>query len=241
MEEKIIIGRNPVIEYLKSNHSFSGTLLISQHAKGKNIDEILKLSKKRNLKTILTDKKEIERFSNYDNHQGVVLRITTSKSISDYKDLIKITSESNGVIVLLDQLTDPHNIGSIIRTAESLGACGVVMPKANTPEINSTIIKTSAGATAYLPVIKISNASSFLSECKKENIWVIGASEKSEKPLSQINDLRPAVLVIGNEGHGMRRLTEEKCDITVSIPLKGNISSLNASVACGIILYEMLK
>ena len=145
------------------------------------------------------------------------------------------------MIVLLDQLTDPHNIGSIIRTAEALGADAAVMTKANSPDINATIIKTSAGATAYLKIITISNVAGFLENAKKAGFWIIGSDADGSEDLAQLKEQKPAVIIIGSEGAGMRRLTRENCDFVFRIPLKGRISSLNASVAAGILLYEVMK
>lgn len=146
-----------------------------------------------------------------------------------------------GILVLLDQLTDPHNIGSIIRTAEALGAAGLVITKSRSTDINSTVIKTSSGATAHLRILTISNISNFIEKAKKIGFWIIGTGERGNAKLSLLKEMKPSIIIIGNEGKGIRRLTQEKCDIIAQIPLKGKISSLNASVAAGIILYEALK
>ncbi|MBN1501671.1 MAG: 23S rRNA (guanosine(2251)-2'-O)-methyltransferase RlmB [Spirochaetes bacterium] len=242
MEEKIIFGRNPVLEYLKADPQEIHSLSIAENIHGKIIDDIGFLAKKNNIRIIRTSRKEMDKITDELNHQGVILRLKTSaKKTSDYRDLIEDAVSKKGVIVFLDQLTDPQNIGSIIRNAEALGAIGVVMPKANTPDINSTIVKTSAGATAYIPIVKVSNGAQFLEECRKNYIWVIGSSDKATTEITRIREYRPAVLVIGNEGSGMRRLTGEKCDITVRIEMRGKISSLNAAVASGILLHEILK
>ncbi len=242
MEEKIIFGRNPVLEYLKNCPEDIFSLMIAENIHGKVIDDIEILAKKNSIRVTKTNKKEMDKLTSDLNHQGIALKLKkVSPKISDYHDLIEDVIKCKGVIVFLDQLTDPQNIGAIIRNAEALGAKGVVMPKANTPDINSTIVKTSAGATAYLPVLKVSNGAQFLDECRKNNIWIIGSSDKATVDISKIKEYLPAVLVIGNEGTGMRRLTGEKCDITVRIEMRGKISSLNASVASGILLHELLK
>ena len=149
--------------------------------------------------------------------------------------------DAKGVLVLLDQITDPHNVGAIIRTAEALGADAVVLPKAHSPEIGPTVIKASAGATAHIRIITVTNVASFLDRLKGMGYWVVGTAADGNLPLTEASTVKPAVVVIGSEGQGMRRLTEENCDYIVSIPLRGRISSLNASVAAGIVLYEILK
>ncbi|MCU0822459.1 MAG: 23S rRNA (guanosine(2251)-2'-O)-methyltransferase RlmB, partial [Spirochaetes bacterium] len=143
--------------------------------------------------------------------------------------------------VLLDQLSDPYNIGSIIRSAEALGADAAVMPRSNSPDINETIKKTSAGATAHLKIMSISNVAGFIDSAKEAGFWIIGSDEEGSEELDRMKELKPAVIIIGNEGTGMRRLTREKCDFVFRIPLKGKISSLNASVAAGIMLYIAMK
>ena len=141
----------------------------------------------------------------------------------------------------LDRISDPHNVGSIIRSAEALGASGVALSRAHSAEVTPVVVKASAGATAHLPVLTVSNVAQFLERAKARGFWIIGASGEGESSPEDVAEVRPAVLVIGSEGEGMRRLTEHKCDYMVRIPLRGTIASLNASVAAGIILYELLK
>ncbi len=240
-KEKVIFGRNAVLEYLKSARELSGELLISDGAHGKIIDIISSEAKRRSIRVRKASKDELQKIHASSNHQGVILLMSGGQKTLSGADLIHECTESNGVIVLLDQLTDPHNIGAIIRTAEALGAKGVVMPKAHAPEMGSTIAKTSAGATAYIPVVIVPNAAQFIDQAKDAGIWVVGSDDSGTTPAEKLPTIRPALLVIGSEGTGMRRLTAEKCDYVVKIPLKGKISSLNASVAAGILLYELLK
>ncbi len=143
--------------------------------------------------------------------------------------------------MVCDQLTDPHNVGAIIRSVEALGGSGVVLQKANAPGITGTVIKSAAGATAHLPVVYVTNIARFLEDAKKKGLWVIGTAEDGETPLTGIHEYLPAVIVIGSEGEGMRRLVREKCDVITAIPLKGHVGSLNASVAAGIVVYEAFR
>ncbi|HEY1407273.1 MAG TPA: 23S rRNA (guanosine(2251)-2'-O)-methyltransferase RlmB [Spirochaetota bacterium] len=239
--QKIIVGRNAVFEYLRSARELSGELLVSGSAHGKIIDTIIGEAKKRGIRIQHVDKDELSQLHPSSNHQGVILRMSGGVKTMDARGLLELCAEKKGVLVLLDQLTDPHNIGAIIRSAEALGACGVVIPKAHAPDMGATIAKTSAGAIAHIPVVIASNAAQFMEEAKQAELWVIGSDDSGTTPLGKLSTLRPALLVIGSEGTGMRRLTAEKCDYVVKIPLKGKISSLNASVAAGILLYELLK
>lgn len=243
MEKKeIVLGRNPVLEYIKELSNPAGArLLITKNAHGKIINTIIEESKRKGLEIEYCNKGYLARFESSSRHQGVVLLIPPKiDNISDQEFLKKIHNQ-NGILLLLDQLTDPRNIGSIIRTAEALGGDGIVIPKARTAEINTTVIKASSGATAHIRILIVSNVANFLESAKKIGFWIIGTGEEGDNDLTKIKELKPALIIIGNEGSGMRRLTKEHCDIIVNIPLKGRISSLNASVAAGIILYEALK
>jgi 23S rRNA (guanosine2251-2'-O)-methyltransferase len=208
---------------------------------GKIMDVIRLEARKRGINVVSASKEDLARLHDSASHQGVILRVKSSDEALDEKMLIQRTVEKKGIIVLLDQLTDPHNIGAIIRTAEALGAQGIVMPRAHAPVASETIAKTSAGATAHIPMVMVANAARFLEDAKDAGLWVVGSDETGTTGMDELSSIKPALLVIGNEGTGMRRLTGEKCDYIVRIPLKGKVSSLNASVAAGILIYEMLK
>jgi 23S rRNA (guanosine2251-2'-O)-methyltransferase len=240
-KEKVIFGRNVVLEYIRGANNLSGEILVSDSAHGKIIDTIVSEAKRRSIRVRKVPREELDSYHRSANHQGVILLMTGGTRVIDDDDLIAQCVSSRGVLVLLDQLTDPHNIGAIIRTAEALGALGVIMPKAHAPESGSTIAKTSAGATAHIPVVITANAARFIDDAKSAGIWVVGSDDTGTTSMSSLSSIRPVLLVIGNEGMGMRRLTSEKCDYIVRIPLKGKVSSLNASVAAGILLYEILR
>jgi 23S rRNA (guanosine2251-2'-O)-methyltransferase len=241
-KKKLIAGRNPVYEYIRSGRAATGTVYLSENSHGKIIDQIIDEAKRKNVKVVFCAKEEISSMYSAGNDQGVLLSVSSAK-IGDVneRELLEETAEKKGVLVLLDQLTDPHNIGAIIRTAEALGADGVLMPKAHSPEISATIVKTSAGATAHLPVCIVPNAARFLDMAHDAGFWVIGTDGSGTTKLSELSTIRPAVVVIGSEGEGMRRLTSEKCDFVARIPLRGQVTSLNASVAAGIVLYSTLN
>lgn len=247
MENKeIITGRNPVIEYLRGiKPGAPARLIIAASAHGKIIATIRSLAKEKKIPVTEQEKKNFSRFGPSSTHQGVVLEIEGRKKTTADKatteEFIKETAGHRGVIALLDHLTDPHNVGAIIRSAEALGLAGIVLPRSDAASITDTVIKASAGATAHLPVHRVANISRFIDEAKDAGFWVIGTTDHGDRSPEEVNDTRPALIVIGSEGEGMRHLTEDKCDFLVRIPLRGNISSLNASVAAGILFYEIMK
>lgn len=241
-KKKIISGRNPVIEYLNSIDDGSGMELhLSSSAHGKIIIEIQHICRRKKVKIITEDKTFFKDISSSSTHQGVALHIPAAKKESDPFEVLKKVASEKGTIILLDQITDPHNLGSIIRSAEALGCGAVILPKDKSAEVNETVHKTSAGATAHIEIITIVNVAQFLDELKEFGFWIVGTSDHGTIPVTKLSDVHPACIIIGSEGKGMRRLTEEKCDYIVSIPLKGKVSSLNASVAAAIVMYEILK
>jgi len=241
-KKKIISGRNPVMEYLNAVVDGNGIELhLSSAAHGKIISDIRGLCRKKNIRIITEDKSFFSKNIPSSVHQGVALYIMIPEKKTGNSDTLEQIADSKGTVILLDRITDPHNMGSIIRSAEALGCRAVIIPKDNSAEVNETVIKSSAGATAHIQIITITNVSQFLDELKKLKFWIIGTSDHGNIPLDKLGEIHPSCVIIGSEGKGMRRLTEEKCDYTVAIPLKGKVSSLNASVAAGIVLYELLK
>ena len=243
MEKKeIIIGRNPVLEYLNSAEDCSGfELRLSSAAHGKIITDIQNLCKRKNVKIVMGDRLIFKNIGSSSKHQGVVLYVPIKKQVYDKTELLKKIADEKGIILLLDQITDPHNLGSIIRSAEAFGCGAVVLPKDSSANINETVVKTSAGATAHIEIITVVNIVRFLEDIKKLGFWIIGTSDKGSALIKDLNNIYPSCIIIGSEGRGMRRLTEEQCDYIVSIPLKGRVGSLNASVAAGIVIYEITK
>ena len=244
MEEKnVVLGRNPVLEYLKSPKQNVKQLIVAESAHGKIIEDILRAASGKKVPLRHVQRDFFKQYGSSSTHQGVVLLLSDSTATPQTNEeaLLKKVVELKNVLVLLDNISDPHNAGAIIRTAEALGAAGIVIPESNAVGITSTVIKTSAGATAHIPILNITNVAAFIDRAKNAGLWVIGTSDKSTVPILDIAKYRPALVIIGSEGSGMRRLTEEKCDSVVAIPLRGEISSLNASVAAGIILYEIMK
>jgi len=244
-DKELIFGRNPVLEYLRASKSApNAELYVATTAHGRIIDEIVTAAKEKKITVSARDRDFFARLGPSSRHQGVALRLQAPAPAADsagMEGLFARSADRKGVLVLLDQITDPHNTGSIIRTAEALGCDGVIIPRAHSSGITPAVIKASAGATAHIEIRQISNVASFLDDAKKHGFWIIGTADAASHELTKIGMVRPAVVIIGSEDSGMRRLTAEKCDYIVRIPLAGRISSLNASVAAGIILYQIMQ
>jgi 23S rRNA (guanosine2251-2'-O)-methyltransferase len=243
-DKELIFGRNPVLEYLRTAEQGSPyELYISDGAHGKIIDMIAGEARAKKIPMRYQDKEFFSRLGASSHHQGVALKIPPSvrEHAAGMEPLLERTRNRKGVLVLLDHLTDPQNVGSIIRTAEALGCGGIVMPRAHAAGITPVVVKASAGATAHIEILTVSNVAMFIEAAKVAGFWIVGTSDRGTEPPAKLRGYRPAVVVIGSEGEGMKHLTEEACDLVVRIPLRGSVSSLNASVAAGIILHELLR
>ena len=238
---RIIEGRNPVIEALRSDAEID-TILINKDAAQGSLNKIFELAKKKNILIKNVDRALLDRLSENKKHQGVIAEAMEYK-YKDIDDIFNYAKEKNEkpFIVILDEITDVHNLGSIIRSAECLGAHGVIIPKRRAAQINSVVAKSSAGAIEYLPVCRVTNISDTLETLKEKGLWIYGADMEGEKYIYEENFDVPVGLVIGSEGSGLGRLVKEKCDVLIKIPMKGNINSLNASNAASIIIYEIMK
>lgn len=238
---RIIEGRNPVIEALRSDAQIDTILINKESAQG-SLNKIFELAKEKNILIKNVDKALLDRLSENKRHQGVIAEAMEYeyKDIDDILNYAKAKNEKP-FIVILDEITDVHNLGSIIRSAECLGAHGVIIPKRRAAQVNGVAAKSSAGAIEYLPVCRVTNISETLEELKKKGLWIYGADMSGEKYIFEEKFDVPVGLVIGSEGFGIGRLVKEKCDILVKVPMKGNISSLNASNAASIIIYEIMK
>ncbi len=236
-----IEGRNPVIEALKSGREIE-KIIIANGTKEGSINKIVAMARDKNIIIQNVDRSKLDSMSDTKAHQGVIAiaAMYTYKTVEDILQLAKDRNEAP-FIIILDEIEDPHNLGAIIRTAECAGAHGVIIPKRRSVGLTAVVAKTSAGAVEYLPVAKVTNISATIEQLKKENIWIYGADMDGENYYYE-NDLRGAIaLVIGNEGKGMSRIVKEKCDFLVKIPMKGKVSSLNASVATSILTYDVLR
>ncbi|WP_244834335.1 23S rRNA (guanosine(2251)-2'-O)-methyltransferase RlmB [Clostridium sp. BJN0001] len=239
--EDIIIGRNAVIEALKSKKTIE-TLYISNTKLEGSINKIIGLAKEKKIVIKEVDRRKLDMMCGGEVHQGVIAKITPFK-YSEVKDILDYAKKRNEdpFVIVLDEIEDPHNLGSIIRTAELAGVHGIIIPKRRSASVTSTVYKTSAGAVQYVKVAKVANLNNAIEELKDNGVWIYGADMNGEE-FSYQNDFSGAcALVIGNEGRGISKLTAQKCDKLVKIPMVGKINSLNASVAAGILMYEVMK
>lgn len=236
----IVYGKNAVREALLSEEPVE-KLLIEKGNFDKSLNELIKIAKTKNVLVSFTDKRALTDKAGTANHQGAVL-IKGEFEYCSLEDILSLASQKNEktLIVLLDGITDPHNLGAVLRCAECFGAHGIVIPKHRSAVVNGTVIKTSAGAAEHILVAKVTNINDAIRELKQKGVWVYAADFDGE-PIS-ITDLTGNIaIVIGSEGDGIKRLTKELCDGTVTIPQFGKVNSLNASVAAGVILYECVR
>lgn len=234
----IIAGRNPVIEALKSEKLID-TIYIS--GEGGSLNLIRRLAKEKNIVVKDTQDKKLSSLCNNASHQGVVAVGAYSEYIS-VEELLEISRKkgTKPFIIICDEIEDPHNLGAIIRTAESAGADGIIIPKRHCASISPTVYKTSAGAVSWLPIAKVSNLASAIDFLKENNVWIYG-TDASGEDYTKTDFTGACAIVIGSEGFGMSRLVQKKCDFLVKLPMLGKITSLNASVAGGIFMYEVVR
>ena len=234
-------GRNAVIELLNSNRDIN-KIYIQNGEKHGSINKIISIAKEKKIIINKVDKIKMDAISETKRHQGVIA-IVAPYNYSAVDDIIEYAHSKNEepFILILDGIEDVHNLGSIIRTAETAGVHGIIIPKRRAASVNATVAKTSAGAIEYMKIARVNNLNDTIKKLKEEGLWIIG-TEMNAKTKYYNQDLKgPIAIVIGNEGTGISNLVKKNCDILINIPMKGKINSLNASVSTGIILYEALK
>jgi 23S rRNA (guanosine2251-2'-O)-methyltransferase len=237
----VIEGRNPVLEALKSGRPISKIFLAKNIERHSIIGEIIFLAQKDGIPLEYVDRLAIDRQSETQANQGV-LAFALSKEYAGLDDLIAAANNNKpGALVLLDGVEDPHNLGAILRTAEASGMQGVVVREKRAVGLTPTVEKASAGATEYIPVARVTNISQAIEELKKNGFWIVGVDQSGRTDYTKIDYKIPIALVIGGEGKGLSDLVKKHCDFLASIPMKGKISSLNASVAAGVIMYEIVR
>jgi len=227
-------GRQPVREALLANRPINKLFL----AKGaKDLGPILDLARERGVVVEWTHRAKLDKLSGGRIHQGVIAQVAPYH----YAELEDLLTAEEPLLLILDGIEDPHNLGSLLRTAESVGASGAVIPKRRAAPITPTVEKAASGALAHLPVARVSNLAQTIDELKEHGLWVVGCDMDGEQTLWEADLTGPLAVVVGSEGSGVSRLVKEKCDFIVRLPMLGKISSLNASVAGGIVLYEVLR
>lgn len=238
--DDIIFGRGPVMEALKNSHPIE-KIIIKNGAYANSLIPVINEAKKKGVIIQQADSARLDRMSNGENHQGVVAMVSAYTYVSVNDILAKAEEKGESPFVIIcDKITDPHNLGAIIRTANCVGAHGVIIPKHESAGVNSVVMKTSAGALEYTPVAKVTNLASTIDELKDNGFWVT-AADMDGQSMYDIDLKGKIALVIGSEGKGVSRLVREKCDFIASIPMHGDINSLNASVAAGVLMYEALR
>ncbi len=237
----IIEGRNAVLEALRTNTPIDKIYL----AKGETdaaLGHIASTARGKGIVVVETDRRKLDERSVTHSHQGVIA-VTAVREYVSVEEILDIAREKGEapLIVVCDELSDPHNLGAVIRTAECAGAHGIVIPKRRSAGLTAIVAKTSAGAVSHVPVARVPNIPTLLKDLKKAGIWVFGTAADGTTNLYDADLKGPAAIVIGSEGDGMGRLVSENCDFKVSIPMKGKLNSLNASAAAAIMLYEAVR
>ena len=234
-------GRNSVLELLESGRDVNKIFIQSGEKHG-SINKIIAIAKERRIIVNEIDKNKINQMAKTDNHQGVIA-IVPPFAYSDVDDILNEarTRQEEPFVVILDSIEDVHNLGSIIRTAETAGVHGIIIPKRRAASVNSTVSKVSAGAVEYMKIARVNNLNETIKYLKEQGLWICGTDLNTNVDYDKQDYTGPIAIVIGNEGSGISRLVKENCDFLVKIPMKGKINSLNASVSTGIIIYEVLK
>ena len=241
LSEGLIEGRNALTEALKSGRTID-KLYVAEGSTDRSLARLAALAKDAGAVIVPTDRRKLDQMSPTGAHQGVIAAVAAHEYAS-LDDILALAAERGEapLIVICDELSDPHNLGAILRTAECAGAHGIVIPKRRGVGLTAVVAKTSAGAVEYLPVARVANIANTIRELQEKGVWVYGTAADADSPLYRTDLTGPAAIVIGNEGEGMSRLVRERCDVLVSIPMKGRISSLNASASAAVILYEALR
>ena len=239
-KEFTIEGRNAVLEAFRSGKTID-KLFVRDGCQDGPVKSIIREAKKTDTIINFVDKERLDRLAGTGHHQGVVAQ-AAAYEYAEVEDILKAAKDKGEApfIFILDEIEDPHNLGAIIRTANQAGAHGVIIPKRRAVGLTATVAKTSAGAINYTPVAKVTNISKTIEDLKKQGMWFVCA-DMDGTTMYDLNLTGPMGLVIGNEGSGVGRLVKEKCDFVASIPMKGDIDSLNASVAAGVLAYEIVR
>ena len=234
-------GRNAVLELLESDRDIN-KIFISDGEKHGSINKIIALAKQKKVIINEVSRAKLNQMSQTENNQGVIA-IVPPFEYCDIDDILEFakSKDEKPFILILDEIEDPHNLGSIIRTAETAGVHGIIIPKRRAASVNSTVVKVSAGAANYMKIARVNNINDAINYLKQNDIWICGTDIDAKKYYYNEDYTGGIGIVIGNEGSGMGRLVKKNCDFLVKIPMKGKVTSLNASVSAGIIIYEVLK
>jgi 23S rRNA (guanosine2251-2'-O)-methyltransferase len=236
----VIFGINAVTEALKARGRAFEWVGVATERKDLRLQKLIQDCRRNSIPVRFLPRLELDRMAVSGSHQGVVA-VTSSKQYNDLDDLIAAKRGQYSLLVVLDGVEDPHNLGAILRTADAAGADGVVIPERRAAGITGTVVKSSAGASEHLPVAKVTNIARTLEDLKSQNIWTVGLDERGAKSYDSLDYNMDCAIVLGAEGKGVHDLVARKCDFLVSIPMLGKVPSLNVSVAAGVVLYEVVR
>ncbi len=241
MDDFKIEGRNAVIALLKSDKPINKIMVAKGERQG-SIHEIIALAKERKIIISDVDKNKLDTISETGHHQGVIAFVSPVeyKEVDDLLEIAKSKGESP-FLLIADEIEDPHNLGALIRSAEIAGCHGIIIPKRRASQVTEVVVKVSCGATEYLPIARVNNINETIRELKDKGVWIIGTDGNADIMYYDQDYTGPIAIIIGSEGRGMNKLTMKNCDFLVKIPMHGHITSLNASVSGGIVLFEAVK
>ncbi len=239
--EDQVEGRNPVLELLESGKDIN-KIFVTRGEKHGSINKIIAIARDRKIIIVEKDKKQMDEMAQEDNYQGVIAIVPPFEYV-EVEDILKSAQEANEepFILILEGIEDPHNLGSIIRTAETAGVHGIIIPKRRAVSVNSTVNKASAGAVEHMKIARVTNISDTIENLKQAGLWICGTDIDAEKYYYNQDLTGPLGIVIGNEGKGISNKVKKNCDFNVKIPMKGKVTSLNAAVSTGIVVYEAVK
>jgi 23S rRNA (guanosine2251-2'-O)-methyltransferase len=235
-----IYGINPVIEALKARGRTFAWVAVAKERHDLRLQRLVEECRKQGVAVRVESRAELDRMAGNNAHQGVVA-VTSAKQYNNLEDVIAAKRGQHSLIVVLDGIEDPHNLGAILRTADACGADGVVIPERRAVGITATVTKASAGASEHLPVAKVTNIARTIEELKEKNVWTVGLDERGPKTYDAMDYNMDCAIVLGAEGKGLHDLVARKCDFLVSIPMLGKVPSLNVSVAAGVVLFEVVR
>jgi 23S rRNA (guanosine2251-2'-O)-methyltransferase len=235
-----IYGINAVTEALKAKGRGFQWIGVAKERHDIRLQRLIEESRKIGVNVRFMPRIELDRLAGHNGHQGVVA-VTSAKQYNDLDDVVEAKRGTHSLIVVLDGVEDPHNLGAILRTADAAGADGVVIPERRAAGVTGTVNKSSAGASEHLPIARVTNIARTLEDLKLKNIWTVGLDERGKEPYDAIDYNMDCAIVLGAEGKGLHDLVARKCDFLVSIPMLGKVPSLNVSVAGGVVLYEVVR
>ena len=236
---EMIAGKNPVLEALRAGREIN-KLWIAEGVKKTGIQELIDLAKERGVLVQFVPKQKVDKLA--DNHQGIVASVA-AYDYSEIEDLFNAAKAKNEdpFFLILDELEDPHNLGSIMRTADAIGVHGIIIPKRRAVGLTAVVAKASTGAIEHVPVVRVTNLAQTVDELKERGIWIAGTDAKGSADYRKMDATLPLAIIIGSEGKGMARLLKEKCDFLYHLPMVGHVTSLNASVAAALLMYEVYR